>query len=406
MGCFQFSLEDTEWVEIVFYALSLLQVVRALQLTQMLWQEWGDFRQEPLTRRKAWLGEQAAFFLAIPPSVAVHEFFHAIFVWAFGGRVARCGYGFYWGFVEPDRLFPTTQQWIMFLAGTIGSLVFALALWLALRNHTSSAIRFFAKRSLRNLLFYSLIFYPIFSALTFIGDWRVIYDFSQTPVLSGITLVVHGLSLGVFWYGQKQGWFEMRQADSTTELAQMKRLEAAAKQTPHDLSARLQYIRALRQAGTISQARREAERFCQTFPQAGEGYIELALLQTNSVGQLPRSALDNIRRALSLPITHQDYLVTAHLVLGHHSIQIEKFDAAVDHLSYALEVSQAIPGEGQAKLLGLAQAYYLRAMAHHRLGQKGVALADIDQAIEMARRCGREAMIKSYQNFKHSLSST
>lgn len=66
MGCFQFSLEDTEWVEIVFYALSLLQVVRALQLTQMLWQEWGDFRQEPLTRRKAWLGEQE-LFLAIPP---------------------------------------------------------------------------------------------------------------------------------------------------------------------------------------------------------------------------------------------------------------------------------------------------------------------------------------------------
>lgn len=406
MGCFQFSLEDTEWVEIVFYALSLLQVVRALQLTQMLWQEWGDFRQEPLTRRKAWLGEQAAFFLAIPPSVAVHEFFHAIFVWAFGGRVARCGYGFYWGFVQPDRVFPITEQWIMFLAGTIGSLVFAFVLWLVLRNHTSSAIRFFAKRSLRNLLFYSLIFYPIFSALTFIGDWRVIYDFSQTPALSGITLVVHGLSLGVFWYGQKQGWFEMRQADSTTELAQMKRLEAAAKQTPHDLSARLQYIRALRQAGTISQARREAEQFCQTFPQAGEGYIELALLQTNSVGQLPRSALDNIRRALSLPITHQDYLVTAHLVLGHHSIQIEKFDAAVDHLSYALEVSQAIPGEGQVKLLGLAQAYYLRAMAYHRLSQKGLALADIDQAIEMARRCGREAMIKSYQNFKHSLSST
>jgi len=219
-------------------------------------------------------------------------------------------------------------------------------------------------------------------------------------------LVLHGVALGAVWYAQKQGWFEMRQADSAAEVAQIRQAEAAAKQNPHNLSIRLQYIRALRQAGTISQARREAEQFCREFPQAGEGYIELALLQTNSVGQLPRSALDHVRHALSLPISHPDYLVTAHLVLGHHAIQVEKFDEAVDRLSYALELSEAIPGEAQGKLLGLAQAYYLRAMAQHRLGQKGMALTDIDKAIEMARRCGRDAMLKSYQNFKLSLTSS
>ena len=402
MSCFQFS---TNPIELLFYGLSLLQLMRGVQIAQIVWREWGEFRQEPLTRRKAWLGEQAAFFLAIPPSVAVHEFFHAIPIWAFGGRVVRCGYGFYWGFVQADRLFLSEEQWLISLAGTIGSLLFGLTLWWLLRRHQSSAVRFFALRSLRTQLFYALIFYPAFSALTFIGDWRVIYNFEQTPMLSGLVLVLHGVALGAVWYAQKQGWFEMRQADSAAEVAQIRQAEAAAKQTPHNLPIRLQYIRALRQAGTISQARREAEQFCREFPQAGEGYIELALLQTNSVGQLPRSALDHVRHALSLPISHPDYLVTAHLVLGHHAIQVEKFDEAVDRLSYALELSEAIPGEAQGKLLGLAQAYYLRAMAQHRLGQKGMALTDIDKAIEMARRCGRDAMLKSYQNFKLSLTS-
>lgn len=402
MSCFQLPTSPIEWI---FYALSLLHVFRAVQLAQILWHERAEFQQEPLTRRKASLGEQAAFFLAIPPSVAVHELFHAIFIWMFGGRVARCGYGFYWGFVQPDRNFPVLEQWVMFLAGTIGSLVFAFVLWLVLRNHSSSALRFFAKRSLRTLLFYSLIFYPVFSAISFIGDWRVIYDFSQTPLLSGITLILHGISLGVFWYGQKQGWFEMRQADSATELAQIRQLEAAAAANPHDMTAQLHYIRALRQSGTGSQAKLAAQKFIQTYPDIGEGYVELALVQLINQSRVPRTALDNLRRALSLPISHAEYVITAHLILGQHDMQLERPEEAMNHFSYALDVAHKIPGEAQPKLLSLAQAYHLRATAYQRQQQKTLALADIDQAIELARVCGRTDLMKHYQTYKQSLLS-
>lgn len=376
-----------------------------MQLAQILRREWGDFRQEPLTKHKAWLGEQAAFFLAIPPSVAVHEFFHALPIWAFGGRITRCGYGFYWGFVQADRLFPANQEWLISLGGTIGSLLFGLGLWLLLRQHRSSAVRFFAIRSLRIQLFYSLLFYPIFSAVSFIGDWRVIYDFSATPVLSGATVVAHGLVLAAFFYGQKQGWFEMQQAESPAELAKMRQLEAAAAAHPHDLNTRLSYVRALRHANAASQARHEAQNFIQEFPEVGEGFIELALIQLINQSRMPRTALDSLRHALSLPIQQTDYLITAHLLLGQHKLQTERLDEAVNHFSYGIEVANAIPGEAQPKLLGLAQAYHLRATAYQQQNQKALALADVEQAIEMARVCGREAMMKNYQLLKQKIHS-
>ncbi|MBK9051046.1 MAG: hypothetical protein IPL78_09060 [Chloroflexi bacterium] len=340
MSCFQFPTSSVEWL---FYALSFFQAFRAVQLAQILWHERADFQQEPLTRRKAGLGEQAAFFLAIPPSVAVHEFFHALPIWAFGGRIIRCGYGFYWGFVQADIFFPAEEQWVISLAGTIGSLLFGLALWLVLRRHTSSSVRFFALRSLRIQLFYSLIFYPIFSAVSFIGDWRIIYNFERTPMLSGGLLVVHGVALGAMWYGQREGWFEMRQADSATELAQIRQLEAAAAANPQDMTAQLHYIRALRQSGTGNQAKLAAQKFIQTYPDIGEGYVELALVQLINQSRVPRTALDNLRRALSLPISHAEYVITAHLILGQHDMQLERPEEAMNHFSYAIEVAHNIP---------------------------------------------------------------
>lgn len=99
--------------------------------------------------------------------------------------MVSCGYGFYWGFVEQDRLFLASQEWFIKLAGTLGSLVFTAVLFFLLYRNQSQTLRYFARQSLKTLSYYTLIYYPIFSAVTFIGDWRVIYDFGSTPLLSG-----------------------------------------------------------------------------------------------------------------------------------------------------------------------------------------------------------------------------
>lgn len=400
MGCFQLS---TNPIELLFYGLSLLQAFRGVQLGQILWREWGEFKLEPLTPRKAWLGEQAAFFLAIPPSVAVHELFHALPIWAFGGRIARCGYGFYWGFVQADRFFLAEEQWFISLAGTLGSLLFGLTLWLVLRRHRSSSLRYFGLRSLRMQLYFSLIFYPLFSAFTFIGDWRIIYNFERTPQLSGLAVVLHGVGLALMWHGQRQGWFDLPQAESAAQLAQLRQTEAAAAARPRDLASQLQHVKALRQAGLLSQAQREGQKLIRAFPDVGDGYVELALVQLTNQAHFPRAVLEHLQQALARPIGQPDYLVIAHLLLGQHNLNLERAEKALNHLSYAIETAQNIPDQSEANRMRLAQAYYLRAMVHRRQNEMAPARRDIDKAIELARGSGRDELHEHFQTFKQSL---
>ena len=240
MGCFRIDLSSP--LELLFYGLSLLQAYRAVQLTGILRRDWNGFRQPPLTRQKMHLAEQAAFLLAIPPSVIVHEFFHAIPIWQFGGRVVSCGYGFYWGYVQPDRIFPPGQEWLISLGGTLGSLLFAAVLFTLLYKNRSVSLRYFARQSLRNLLYYSLIYYPIFTMLTFIGDWRIIYNFGSTPVLSGATAVVHAILLLLFWQANRNGWFELVGHSSDADAVEFARLQEQWQLNPHDTNLTLQLV--------------------------------------------------------------------------------------------------------------------------------------------------------------------
>ena len=51
------------------------------------------------------LVDQAAFFILLPISVALHEFGHALGVWGFGGEVIDFGYYVFAGYVSYDAPF-------------------------------------------------------------------------------------------------------------------------------------------------------------------------------------------------------------------------------------------------------------------------------------------------------------
>ncbi len=108
----------------LFNVLALLYIGRAVQLAIRIGREWSSLRREPLTRAKQRLAEQAAFFLGVPPAVFIHELAHALAVLAFGGRVIEFGYRVFWGYVVPQGVFTATQNWIVAIAGTVGSLGF------------------------------------------------------------------------------------------------------------------------------------------------------------------------------------------------------------------------------------------------------------------------------------------
>ncbi|MCZ7670661.1 MAG: M50 family metallopeptidase [Chloroflexi bacterium] len=149
-----------------------------------------------------------------PLGVFFHELGHALAVWFFGGTVVGFNFRFFWGEVEHFGVYTLPERWLISLAGTLGSLLFGLGVWLALRHNRVSSLRYFGLRAFRFQIYFSLLYYPLFSIILPIGDWRVIYDFAATPILSSVTLVVHLLFLAAYWLYDRQGSFEAPAMDS------------------------------------------------------------------------------------------------------------------------------------------------------------------------------------------------
>ena len=101
-----------------------------------------------------------------------------------GGQVAEFHYRAFWGYVVPIGSFTAAQSWFIAIAGTLASLAFGLFVWWVFRRASSSTLRYFGLRAFRFQVYFSLIYYPLFTLLGFDGDWRTIYDFSATPLLS------------------------------------------------------------------------------------------------------------------------------------------------------------------------------------------------------------------------------
>jgi hypothetical protein len=383
-------------LELIFYGLSLLQAIRAVQLAGRIRQDWSGFRQPPLTRQKMYLVEQGAFLLAIPPSVVVHEFFHAIPIWLFGGRLASCGYGFYWGFVQADRLFPATQDWIISLGGTLGSLLFTAVLFAILYRNQSETLRYFGRQSLKTLLYYSLIYYPVFSAVTFIGDWRIIYDFGATPVLSGGTAVFHVAILLLFWQVNRRGWFEMVGHKSQGDAVAFDQLATDWQRNPHNSTLALTYAEALRIGGAPQRAKNVLQQTIAQNPNLAGAYLQLALIQASGKRNVPKTAVTNLEKAIQLGLEAPRQRAIAHQFLSQYYLDIGQGQAALQHLDEAIAAVTAL-NEANSDPLRKAQLYHLRSLAHQRQRQHERARQDAQQALNLAQSAGEEKAVAFYQ---------
>lgn len=244
----------TSGLGLIFLLLSLLNVYYGLRIAGTLRERWLEFQREPLQPWQKGLIDRAAFFLGVPLGVIIHEFGHALTVWMFGGQVVDAGYFFYAGYVAHIGNYSPTQRWLISLAGTIGSLLYGLVMWLIFRRIKRSSYQYFALRILRVHLTYSLIFYPLFTLFTFVGDWRVIYNFSSTPLLSTVTLVIHLGSLVLLWWADRRGMFEMPAFESVADQESYQQLQHKAEANPQDLELQLQLAEVERRGGMTHQA--------------------------------------------------------------------------------------------------------------------------------------------------------
>lgn len=377
----------------LFNLLALLYIGRSVQLAVRLVRDRSALRREPLTREKQRLAEQAAFFLGVPPAVLVHEGAHALAVILFGGRVAEFGYRVFWGYVVPDGVFTAAENWVIAVAGTVGSLTFGALVWAALRRHPSRTYQYFGLRTFRFQIYFSLLYYPVFSLFLPIGDWRMIYDFGATPLLSAATAVVHAAALLLFWRVDRAGGFEMIAFESTTAQERYEMTQAAA--GAGNPEAELQAVAAMWAGGAPQAARHALGKFLAAHPDSAEGQLQLALHESGRQGAVSRNAAQAAERALALGLRAPDNVALAHRLIASHYLERGDGRAAEATLNEALSATATYdparlsPGQ-QAEL------HHLRAQAYRRQGRYEAAYADAAAARNMAVAAGNEAAAAQY----------
>ena len=378
----------------LFNIIALFYVFKGVQVAIKIGREWSLLRQEPLTPAKKQLAEAASFFIAVPPAVIVHEFFHALATWAFGGKIVDFGYGMFWGYVVPVGDFSVAQDWFISLAGTLGSLTFGVAIWLALRHNRASTFRYFGLRAFRFQIYFALLYYPILSIFIPNGaDWRVIYDFTTTPMLSGITAVIHLPILYLFWKTDRDGLFEQPAFATVGEQSKFYAVEKEAAFSPDNVQIQLQYIDALRRGGVNNKANQELKQFLKHHPESGIAHLELALLINSKNGGVTKEVFTHAQQALTLGVSPQASLTAYQLVgqyylaTGQSAETIAKMDQAL-----AVESKTAVPPTTRAHLL------LQRGRAYRRQSQYMQAEQDIEAAAALARQTGDDALLTECAN--------
>ncbi|MFL7838011.1 MAG: M50 family metallopeptidase [Candidatus Promineifilaceae bacterium] len=372
----------------LFNILSLLYIFRSAQLSIAIWREWSNLTNEPLTPHKKSLANQASFFIAVPIAVFVHEASHALAILATGGEVVQFNYRVFWGYVVPGGSFSASEMWLIAIAGTVGSLLTGVLMWLVTRNAQSSFIRYFGLRAIRFQIYFSLIYYPIFTLLGFDGDWRTIYDFSKTPILSGSTLVFHAVILFLFWRFDRQGWFEAPAFANVSGQQQFEQLAATAMDKPENVALQMEVIDTLRRGGATNKARYQLDKLIEQNPESGLAQLELASLQSMGKDTVSKDAGESAQKALSLGLTTPAQKAYAHELIGRYQMDRGLLQEAGTNFSEGIEIL----GSGSSPVI--MELHILRNQVYRRQQNYNAAYQDLMQAMAIAQQSGNESAIK------------
>jgi hypothetical protein len=167
----------------------------------VLARRWRAFWDSDFTADDKRLATQCAYFVVTPIVVLLHELGHILGARMVGGTVLGFHYGLVEGSVQVGGGLSDARFWWVALAGNLVGAGIGLALAVA----GVSGERM--PRALRRVLIlggllevaFQLVIYPLLSLSAGFGDWKAIYDFGATPVLSTATVVVHALVLVAVW---------------------------------------------------------------------------------------------------------------------------------------------------------------------------------------------------------------
>lgn len=187
-----------------FILISLFYAVVGIRIVVQVVQRRREIFDTTFTPFDRSMVDQAAFFILVPVSVALHELGHAVTVWALGGQVVDFGFYGFAGYVSfyPSEFTPA-QRILIAAAGSIVNLILIL-IALAVVFFRKPPMRAAYNELLLQFAFISginaFIFYPILDVVAdFNGDWRQMYD-GGVPALSIAIGVVHlAILAGGYW---------------------------------------------------------------------------------------------------------------------------------------------------------------------------------------------------------------
>ena len=182
-----------------FVLLSLFYAVIGVRFVIRLVGQWRATFDRRLTETDRAMVDQAAFFILVPISVALHEFGHAIAIWILGGTVQGWGYYLFAGYVSFDPTdFSRGERVVIAIAGTIVNVLLAVVAMLLvfgrrrpMRAAFNEMLIQFTVLSLGN----ALIVYPALDLTSGLnGDWTQVYR-GGVPALAAAIVTVHAAIL-------------------------------------------------------------------------------------------------------------------------------------------------------------------------------------------------------------------
>ncbi len=188
-----------------FTLISLIYAVIGIRSVTRLINSWEHVWDRKFSLHDRQLVDEAAFFVLVPVSVALHELGHAVAIWSYGGEVVDFGYYGFAGYVAFIPIgFTEIQLTLISAAGSIVNLVLCL-LTLGLVFLKGNPFRAAINELLIQFAIVSganaFILYPLLDlASNMNGDWRQMYT-SDVPWLTGIIVAVQ---VGVIAFGY---WF-------------------------------------------------------------------------------------------------------------------------------------------------------------------------------------------------------
>src|SRR5215218_6415840 len=180
-----------------FVLISLFYVILGIRVIYQLARNFRQTFDRNFTHDDRMLVDQAAFFVLLPISVALHELGHAFMIHLFGGEVLDWGFYGFAGYVAFDpREFTDAQQIVIAAAGTVVNLLLAgiaVALVFLKRPPFRAAINELLITFTWISLLNALVVYPLLDLVSGLnGDWTQMYDLDIDSALKGDWMHVYG----------------------------------------------------------------------------------------------------------------------------------------------------------------------------------------------------------------------